>query len=122
LPEDVFIEDADLCNLISNLLENALEACMYVSGEKKISFVIKWIKDHLVIIVENSFDGHVRTRDGKYLSRKKTNREGIGLMSIKAIAEKYGGDAEFEPDNERKTFHSEVVIAAQDNHMAPGCI
>ena len=112
LPEGLFVEDADLCNLISNLLENALEACIYVSDEKRISFAIKRIKDNVVILVENSFDGYVRTKGGKYLSRKKTNREGIGLVSIKEIAEKYGGNALFEPDSEKKTFHSEVIMSA----------
>ena len=54
----------------------------------------------------------MRAKGGKYLSRKRANREGVGLVSIKAIAEKYGGYAEFKPDGEKKVFHSEVVISA----------
>ena len=113
LPEKTSLEDADLGNLISNLLENALEACLYVPTEKRISITIKQIKDQVVILVENSFDGYVRTKGGKYLSRKSPNREGLGLASIKAIAAKYGGEAVFKPDPERKLFHSEVVVVAR---------
>ena len=113
LAESIFVEDADLCNLISNLLENALEACVYVTDGKKISFAIKWIKSSVVILMENSFDGYMQTKGGKYLSRKKTNREGIGLSSVKAIAVKYGGSAEFKSDDARKLFHSEVVMVAR---------
>jgi len=119
IPEDIFIEDADLCSLIGNLLENALEACVYVTDEKRISFSMKRIKDSIVIVMENTFDGYVRIKGGKYISRKKTDREGIGLISVNAIAEKYGGKAEFRPDGERNIFHSEVVIAARHDRTTP---
>jgi len=109
LPETMSIAEADLCTLISNLLENALEACVFVTGKKKIGITVKLIKDHIVMLVENSFDGYVRTKSGGYLSRKM-NREGVGLASVKAVVEKYGGSVDFKPDCEKGVFRSEVVI------------
>jgi len=149
IPETLPIDNADLCTVISNLLENALEACAYVgavgtgasasiapstgsgasapgtgksaSGTgksapgtgalgKSISVTVKQVRNTLTVLVDNSFDGTVRTRGGVYMSRKRHNREGVGIASVRAIASKYGGDAEFLPDHERKLFQSEVII------------
>jgi sensor histidine kinase YesM len=113
IPETLPIDNADLCTVISNLLENALEACAYVVEDKKIIVTVKQIKSNLTILVDNSFDGTHRTRGGVFLSRKRHNREGVGLASVRAIAEKYSGGAEFMPDNERKIFRSEVVMKCE---------
>jgi sensor histidine kinase regulating citrate/malate metabolism len=110
IPETLPIDNADLCTVISNILENAFEACAYVADEKEINVTVKQIKNNLTILVDNSFDGTPRTRGGVYLSRKRHNREGVGLASVRAIAEKYGGSAVFKPDNERKVFCSEVMM------------
>jgi len=110
IPETLPIDNADICTVISNLLENALEACAYVADHKEISVTVKQIKSNLTILVDNSFDGTLRMRGGVFLSRKRHNREGVGLASVRAIAEKYGGGAEFMPDYERKVFSSEVVM------------
>ena len=48
--------------------------------------------------MDNSFDGHFKIRDGKYLSSKR-NDFGIGLSSIQSVAQKYGGDTEFVAKN-----------------------
>ena len=119
IPETLPIDNADLCTVISNLLENALEACAYVNAPgfgangKSIRVTVKQVKSSLTILVDNSFDGTVRTRGGVYLSRKRHNREGVGLASARFIAEKYGGGAEFMPDYERKTFRSEIVMKSE---------
>ena len=112
IPETLPIDNADLCTVISNLLENALEACAYisVSGDKSINIIIKQIKKNLTILVDNSFDGTVKMRRDAIMSRKRNNRVGIGLASVRAVAEKYGGGAEFKPDHKRRIFHSEVIM------------
>ena len=110
IPEVLAVSDADICNLISNLLENALEACVYVIGEKKIRVAIKQIHSKLVLLVDNSYDGTVKTRNGRFLSRKRNEREGVGLASVRAVAAKYGGNAVFTPNAEQHIFHSEVIL------------
>ncbi len=116
VPEMPQIDDADLCIVIGNLLENALEACVRATGERKIFFAAKCVHSQLVLLVDNSFDGHIRVWEGKYLSRKRQDREGLGLASVRAIAEKYGGSALFYPDAQKHLFHSEVMLTIR----APG--
>ena len=49
----------------------------------------------LAITIDNSFDGKLNKKDDAFMSLKHKG-EGIGISSVKAIAEKYGGAAQFE--------------------------
>ena len=42
------------------------------------------------------FRSSLREQDGLFLSTKSPEREGVGLSSILAVAEKHGGYAKFE--------------------------
>jgi len=63
-----------------------------------------------VLLVDNSFDGAAGMREGRFLSRKRRGREGVGLVSVRAVAAKYGGSAVFTPDAEKGVVHSEVTL------------
>ncbi len=95
----------DLCVIVGNLLENAVEACRHVKTEDKHIRINSRADVHgidLSIVVENSFDGEWRVEKGVYISRKESAevsgdqayREGVGLSSVKAICKKHGGLAE----------------------------
>lgn len=78
LSKNISISDADICAVLSNLLENAIEACSSVPyGERWISVMVAQEKCILVIDVENSFDGFIQTRENRFLSRKEHGREGV---------------------------------------------
>lgn len=91
--------DNDLCLVFGNMIENAIEACRRLDNDGcfiRLSADIRY--KTLIITMDNSFDGHFKIRDGKYLSSKR-NDFGIGLSSIQSIAQKYGGDTEFVAKN-----------------------
>ena len=93
------ILDNDLCLVFGNLIENAIEACRRLDNDGcfiRLSADIRY--KTLIITMDNSFDGHFKIRDGKYLSSKR-NDFGIGLSSIQSVAQKYGGDTEFVAKN-----------------------
>ena len=62
----------------------------------------------LAITVQNSFDGVVLKKGDKILSRKRDNREGIGILSMKSICEKYGGMITF--DYDENTFSTMILL------------
>ena len=87
----------DLCLLLSNLLENAVEALQREGGG--------WLRarrrstsGYVSLVVGNSCSTPLRTRNGRYLSSKKEGRVGVGLTTIQEIARRYGGAWEFEAD------------------------
>ncbi len=91
--------DNDLCLVFGNMIENAIEACRRLDNDGcfiRLSADIRY--KTLIITMDNSFDGHFKIRDGKYISSKR-NDFGIGLSSIQSVAQKYGGDTEFVAKN-----------------------
>ena len=84
----------DLCLLLSNLLENSLEALQREGGG--------WVRARSVatpgyfsLVVGNTCTRPLRSVNGHYLSSKAPGRFGIGLETVRKAAERYGGQAEF---------------------------
>lgn len=92
LPRDLPVPDTDLCSVLSNLLENAMEASLRTAPEKRNVRVSARLHsgNMLLLSVENSYDGEVQERNGVFLSSKRPG-EGIGLQAVQHAAEKNGG-------------------------------
>lgn len=93
-PRHTNIRSADLCAIIGNLLDNALEAAGKVADEEQrfISLTIRRINQMLVIKVENSFAEKPREENGELKTTKaKQGLHGWGLKSARTAAEKYDG-------------------------------
>lgn len=95
------VSDIDLCVIMGNLLENAVDACRYLQpGERFIRARSSINGIYLSLMVENSFDGLWQEESGVYLSRKLSDdgqpREGVGLSSVMAVCARYDGVAKIE--------------------------
>lgn len=107
--KDISISTIDLCNIIGNLLENAVLACRELSEEeRKIDIkILERNMSNLYIVATNSFNGFVKQKNNTYITTRRSG-SGIGLKSITSAAETYGGSAEFRnSDNE---FYSNITI------------
>jgi len=93
--ESLNIPDIDLCSLLSNMLDNAIEGCRSAASKKYIRIQTKYKFGMLAIVVANSC-GPLSTEN--YLSTTKEDKEnhGLGTKIIREIAEKHGGTAFFE--------------------------
>ena len=92
LPECLPVDEIDLCLVLSNLLENALEASLHTApARRRIELTAYLHGNSLALIqVENTYDGVIREKDGVFLSSKRKG-DGVGLQSVRHIAEKSGG-------------------------------
>lgn len=103
IPYDLPFDNADLCVILGNALDNAIEANQ-VSGieDSYIDLKMKYDGGNLVIFLENTFDGIVKKDSkGKLLTRKKDKEShGIGLSSI---------------ENSLKRYHGYMDISIDDN-------
>ncbi len=93
-PRHTNLQSADLCAILGNLLDNALEAARQ-AAEKERRFVrltIRRINQMLVIKVENGFAVLPAAKDGELITSKEENGlHGWGLKSVRTAAEKYCG-------------------------------
>jgi len=96
LPRELPVPEIDLCSVLSNLLENALEASLHTAPERRQIKVQAYLRsEHMVLLtVENAFDREVREKDGVFQSSKRKG-EGIGIQSVRRIADKNGGYSRF---------------------------
>ena len=73
-PEALAVSDIDLCALIGNLLDNAVESCEKLTTEKPfIRLYIGVLKKQLYISVSNATNETVRKMDSEYISKKRGN-------------------------------------------------
>jgi sensor histidine kinase regulating citrate/malate metabolism len=110
VPKDVRISEVDLCVIIGNLLDNAMEACLKQPEEAKrfIRVYIGLLKQQLYIYISNSAGGEVRKSVRSYISTKNSSSHGFGLLRVDKIAEKYGGY--INRQNEEGVFATEVML------------
>lgn len=106
---DIPVDNGDICVLLGNALDNAIEATMKVEEDRRfINLYIYCIKDTLVVTLINSYDKTVHNIDGKLLSTKKDKENhGIGLLSIKKVVDKYNGTFLIE---ESETFCLKIIL------------
>jgi len=102
------VKESDLCVIVGNLLENAVEACRTLPKDKRFIRLFSYVQDNtLTFTMENSFDGNYKQWGDLFYSTKRDG-EGIGLSSVQAVAERYDGHARFEARDE--LFLSAVYV------------
>lgn len=107
LANDFPLDDKDLCALIGNILENAIEAAEKADSQN-ITFSIKKENHRLYIKCENTFSVTPIVQNGEFITTKKEKQyHGIGTKNIKSIVKKYNGETEFAFDD---LFHVSIVI------------
>ncbi|MBO5088596.1 MAG: GHKL domain-containing protein [Lachnospiraceae bacterium] len=97
------VNSMDFSSVLTNLLDNAIEASMEVKHvEKEIQLLVSKRQGYEVICVKNRTDHSVLDTNPTLQSSKTTNREshGIGVSRVKEIVESYNGIYDiYEEDN-----------------------
>ncbi len=109
------IQPADLCIILGNALDNAIEACKKAadSGGKdcfiRLSSVCR--QNMLLITVENSYSGELSVTQGSVFpitTKSDSLAHGIGMHNIKAAAERYQGGVSW--SGEKNVFSLTVML------------
>lgn len=99
------VADYDMAIVLSNLLDNAMEACMLVENRHRyIELELKQRGNFFLIKVQNPFSGKLNfdEKNGMPVSSKEKGGElhGIGLQNVSAIAKRYYGTVNIETQNQ----------------------
>ncbi len=112
VPPKLPFEQQDICSLLSNLLDNAIEACAECDKQKKITLSIRPNQEYLFIRVTNPANiGKASARRRLTLTTTKPDRDlhGYGTRIIRSIAEKYAGCAKFSMEGDQ--FIADVMLS-----------
>ena len=109
LPPELSVEEYDLCVLVGNLLDNAVEGCeSQKEGEDRfLRIYMGVVKEQLYVSVANSHAVRLQKEGERYRSTKSSGR-GLGLMSIDHIVAKYHGH--INRQNDESIFATEVLL------------
>lgn len=93
IPMKMEFKGADICLILGNLLENAVEAAERVKKKKYIKIQMKYDKGNLLIFLMNSYQGQlIKMKDERLKSTKSdAGNHGVGLPSVYRAAAKYNG-------------------------------
>ncbi len=113
IPKDLKISHVDITIIISNLLDNAIEACIrdLKTINKHINFSLQLKNNLLIIKCNNTFDGILKKTSKGIISRKMNDINidcGIGLFNIENIVKKYDGIMELKYD--KQIFNVEITL------------
>lgn len=98
LPKEPGVAGSDLAVILGNLWENAVAAALDAGGGKRfIRLRVQAQEEQVLIRMENGYSGVVYQEGERFLSSKpgRNRAEGVGIASVRAMAARYGGMADF---------------------------
>ena len=98
-PKDCKIDPVDLCTILTNLLDNAMEACgkLPEASAKILSVTIRRINQFIIIQIANSCIEEPVISKGNFKTSKTDKRHhGWGMKNVRLAVEKYYGTMEHE--------------------------
>jgi sensor histidine kinase regulating citrate/malate metabolism len=108
LPERISVADVDLCVILGNLLDNAIEACGRMEeGARFLRVYMRVNTSQFYLSVQNSAREEPDFDERNYISRKRGNH-GLGMKRVKAMVDKYHGYLNLA--NEPGIFAAEVTL------------
>lgn len=95
LPSHMTISDYDFCSIFSNLINNAIEACQLVDGQRNINIILGGYNKYVSLRIVNSCVNKINLRTSKI----DVENHGFGILKIKECVERYDGDMKIEKKN-----------------------
>lgn len=111
IPEKVKIDEIDLCILIGNAVDNAVEACKKIPeiGSRMLEIKIFPVNGQLSMLFLNSKYLMEKKSSGLFKTTKDdTFMHGFGIENMKNICQKYGGTISF--DNSETRFNVSILL------------
>jgi hypothetical protein len=105
------IDDVDMVILLSNMLDNALEACEKIEGEKRIVIDSALNKQMWILTVKNPVNKNLSIKKN-YLPTSKGNKEihGYGLLNMERVVKHYDGMLKLQCENNEFVARATLMI------------
>lgn len=92
VPPQLPFDDKDLCSLLTNILDNAIEAAAKME-DKNVELKLEWKNDIFLVQCINATDKFTEGKISSHIPTTKRNSEvhGYGMKIIRSIVKKYNG-------------------------------
>ena len=108
---DKYLAPTDICVILGNTLDNALEACEKLPPEenKTISVSCKCNSGFLFLSIENPISKTIKIKNNQIVTTKKNKTlHGFGLYSLSSVIKNYDGNMELKSIN--NTFSVQIDL------------
>ena len=110
----LFVDSLDICTILANTLDNAVEACQKIENKEKRKISVKarcTENGYFSYEITNTKIGETKERKGKFLTTKEQKEShGYGLENVRAAVERYKGTMSIQYNEE--SFCVTIFIAA----------
>ena len=113
IPEKTLVNDVDLCVMIGNLFDNALEENQKLLEKERFIRIYIGKKNTQFYLAFTNAAGKKQQKKGKLFRSLKGAEHGFGLARVESIVKKY--DGQFFADSEDGGFTVEVLIPLDYN-------
>lgn len=116
VPPILKINNVDLCILLGNLLDNAVEACaaMEPADKKFIDVDIRLRGLFLGVDVSNSYKNPIKYEKSRYMTTKQDKAcHGMGISNVQHVVEKYDGRLSI--SHEKNVFSVSALLTYPDD-------
>lgn len=119
LPDELDMDSQDLTSLLTNLIDNALEAEVTYKLYKPIDLRMMYEKNYLFVKVSNEVPENIdRTRILSLRSNKKNRSwHGYGTKIIRSVCQKYNGTCKFDLDGNHFVFDGMLYLPMNFERM-----
>lgn len=103
IPQKLRFNDADICVILGNCLDNSIEAVCKLDdvSKREVNVDLVYRKKGLLIRISNPFSGDIKkdTNGNPVTTKADKENHGMGLCSVKNAVSKYNGAMNISTDN-----------------------
>ena len=108
IPSYKSVKKVDIVEILGNLIDNAIEACMRMNHGKRFIIIETYFRANFwILTIENSKNENEKPVKNKFKSGKN-GEHGLGMKIIKLIVSRYDGTLKYE--DKGKTFKIELML------------
>lgn len=102
LPSNLGVKDIDICGVLANALENAMEACLKGNDRKAVIMKAGCYENMISFQIKNTYDSsrYKALAGGEFYSSKEGDGHGYGIQNMERVVKSYNGRMEYNVDPE----------------------
>lgn len=102
LPSNLGVKDIDICGVLANALENAMEACLKGNDRKAVIMKAGCYENMISFQIKNTYDSsrYKALAGGGFYSSKEGDGHGYGIQNMERVVKSYNERMEYNVDPE----------------------